>query len=680
MDRPCLRVGVIGGGASGLTTLKHLLEAKDRFGVDIEARLFEAADTIGGVFENRVWEGAELVSSKYLTGFSDFRLPADLHDFITPQDYVQFLHRYCDEFDLWPYIHISTPVRMVKRFKNTTSDFHAGACAASSASDASSVFSSPRFLGEEEDSGVEGLVEHHIQYQLPDGSIEFWTCDALAVCSGLNYTPNLPSIPGLDRVPIVMHSSQFRNRHQFGDNQSVVILGVGETGQDISYIAVHAPTKEVILCHSRGFMITPKIIPEPVIAGSWGIRSEDETPTNKPLDCAVASLFDTMYLPQCLQKSCLPWNVHDGWVRWMFWTISGTTCGLDQWVGGVHDEQNHVDALFMVKTTTAVPYYSAPYRSNSLVHKIRRFFINVQEPDTKGRIIDLSPWPTHIDGDGVMHFMKTSRPESERMKNRVVKPDVVVLATGYRVEFPFLEKASDYPVPTGCDVRGIWRSDDITAAFIGFVRPTIGAIPPLAEMQAMHWIQHLLASKVPVAMPPRSPHAIEPYELDFCLKRRDGRDLWKNKRGIEGESYTYQLALDMGAAPSFTWALKNCGWKALWTWGMGPNFNPKFLLIGPWEKRKTGMEILGGELWGVTSRSGGGVFFVTYTLIPLVLFATLSLGVGIWMGLKDAALRVSKVLNGAVMGVLKWARELKRTRGGNWKGRGKGKAKAKVGV
>lgn len=56
-----LKVAVIGAGASGLVTLKYLLEAYKFFpGVDIEARLFERGDDLGGVFKNQVYEDAEV--------------------------------------------------------------------------------------------------------------------------------------------------------------------------------------------------------------------------------------------------------------------------------------------------------------------------------------------------------------------------------------------------------------------------------------------------------------------------------------------------------------------------------------------------------------------------------------------------------------------------------------------
>ena len=53
---------VIGGGAAGLVTLKHLLTVHQFTpGLDpIDAQLFEAEDDVGGTFKYRVWDGAEV--------------------------------------------------------------------------------------------------------------------------------------------------------------------------------------------------------------------------------------------------------------------------------------------------------------------------------------------------------------------------------------------------------------------------------------------------------------------------------------------------------------------------------------------------------------------------------------------------------------------------------------------
>ncbi len=56
-----MRVAVIGGGPSGLVTLKYLITAHKQHPVEpIEARLFEARESIAGTFRYRVYEDAEV--------------------------------------------------------------------------------------------------------------------------------------------------------------------------------------------------------------------------------------------------------------------------------------------------------------------------------------------------------------------------------------------------------------------------------------------------------------------------------------------------------------------------------------------------------------------------------------------------------------------------------------------
>lgn len=56
-----MRVAVIGGGPSGVVTLKYLLLAHQLLSCEpVEARLFEYQDTIGGTFAARAYEDAEV--------------------------------------------------------------------------------------------------------------------------------------------------------------------------------------------------------------------------------------------------------------------------------------------------------------------------------------------------------------------------------------------------------------------------------------------------------------------------------------------------------------------------------------------------------------------------------------------------------------------------------------------
>lgn len=165
------------------------------------------------------------MSSKQLTTFSDFR-QAGHEDFLSPEQYVQYLQDYCTHFKLWPYIALRTRVLAVER---------------------------------QTKSG------HVITYSL-NGSQEplQWECDAVAVCSGLHVEPNLPHINGIENVPLLIHSSEFKQRAQFGVDTTVMVVGSGETAADVAYLAVTSPTRRVVMCHQDGFHMAPKVTYLPI--------------------------------------------------------------------------------------------------------------------------------------------------------------------------------------------------------------------------------------------------------------------------------------------------------------------------------------------------------------------------------------------------------------------------------
>lgn len=138
----------------------------------------------------------------------------------------------------------------------------------------------------------------------------------------------------------------------------------------------------------------------------------------------------------------------------------------------------------------------------------------------------------------------------------------------------------------------------------------------------------------------RSPDSVPEYEIDYALKCREkDHNFHASKRGVDQESYVYQLAVDMGAAPTWTYVLKEFGSEVFFTWAMGPNFTTKSRLVGPWSderSRKKAARLMSrdGELGVVVRRTGGGVFFLTYTIFPLILFAPISILINIltWLG------------------------------------------------
>ena len=94
-------------------------------------------------------------SSKFLTTFSDFRLPEDKPDFVTPERYVQYLEDYTKHFNIIGRIRFKTLVSSVRPLE------HSG----------------HTITTIDRDSGT--TTKHH--------------CDAIIVCSGLNLNSSIPT-------------------------------------------------------------------------------------------------------------------------------------------------------------------------------------------------------------------------------------------------------------------------------------------------------------------------------------------------------------------------------------------------------------------------------------------------------------------------------------------------------
>ena len=225
--------------------------------------------------------------------------------------------------------------------------------------------------------------------------------------------------------------------------------------------------------------------------------------------------------------------------------------------------------------------------------------------DPPGRPIDVAPYPTHIDEQGVAHFADNGGPEYPRIKDQTIKPDVVIFATGYLQAFPFFESkvnkgSTPYPRADQADVREIWKADDPTVGFIGFIRPGFGAIPPLSELQVMLWIMNLLGQiKKPL---------VEDDQWHYRLIAPPEARL---SYGVEHDSYAYQLASDMNATAGFTdvarLSLKESNgrfWRLPWIWAASTNFTVKFRLVGPWAW-KGAPDVMTDDLWEVISRRQG---------------------------------------------------------------------------
>ncbi|RYP04124.1 hypothetical protein DL764_004671 [Monosporascus ibericus] len=174
-----------------------------------------------------------------------------------------------------------------------------------------------------------------------------------------------------------------------------------------------------------------------------------------------------------------------------------------------------------------------------------------------GRFVDLAPFTSRFHTSGTAVLPDNGREEYGRIKEQALKPDVVILATGYTQRFSFFADGS-YPSPEEGNVQNLWCRDDPTMTFIGHIRPAFGAIPPLAELQAMLWTMNLLADS-------------------------------RLRYSVEHESYAYQIAKDMGSAPgvievltvAFTSKVPRAWYRLPIVWAAGSSYVTKFRLGSP---------------------------------------------------------------------------------------------------
>ncbi|KAF9456454.1 FAD/NAD-P-binding domain-containing protein [Collybia nuda] len=577
-----MQIAIIGAGPSGLVTCKSLLEAASA-DFPFDPIILEQEDDIGGTFKYRAYEvgNSHLVSSKQLTCFSDFRLPASHADHVTLEQYVEYLRAYCKHFNITKRIRLNTKVIKICR---TARGGHLISYTQRVSGPLSEWDPTPRTI----------CVTH------------------IAICTGLHVIPHIPSIPGLEHVshlnmkdpPAVFHSHHYKSRQQL-EGQYVMILGTGETGMDIAYEAVKAGAKEVILCSRSGFLSFPKALNDFEI---FGYKFTSNNPL--PIDSLITNLGETAYVHPWVAANHIRWFVSDFVLKCLLWVITGTRAGCNQWVGEIESDRLGRAYTFLNKSHKAMPYINRPYRKRPRIFDYVSRYIDPPEdsPPQTEFIIDLAPFPTKFLPNGCAVFPLTPRKDAIRMADRIVQPNLVIYATGYTQEFGFLDKESNYPTPGDANIRNVVKEGDETVGFIGFVRPGVGAIPPLAEMQAFFWIT-LLKGGLKEPLHPAY------YHLLFKENSRI-------KYGVDHSAYMSTLAKDMGAAPSLSELWLEYGTHVLLCYCFGAAFTPFYRLVGPF-RSSTAPHIIKTELWETIIRRGI-IGNLVMGLIPMLFYLFLN--------------------------------------------------------
>jgi dimethylaniline monooxygenase (N-oxide forming) len=138
---------------------------------------------VGGTFVNKAYDDAALVSSKFLTAFSDLRSPESDPPHLSLPQYVSYLRKYADTFGLWRHVTFGARVLAVERCAGGGYDVRL------EPSDVPP--STPRAVAE----AYPPSEAHGAAVLRTAAHVHF---DAVAICSGLHEAPYVPTIAGLD--------------------------------------------------------------------------------------------------------------------------------------------------------------------------------------------------------------------------------------------------------------------------------------------------------------------------------------------------------------------------------------------------------------------------------------------------------------------------------------------------
>jgi dimethylaniline monooxygenase (N-oxide forming) len=167
------------------------------------------------------------------------------------------------------------------------------------------------------------------------------------------------------------------------------------------------------------------------------------------------------------------------------------------------------------------------------------------------------------------------------------EPDLVILCTGFDVKVPFLEESVTGPQRF---LEAFVPSIGASLAFIGFLRPAFGAIPPLAELQA-RWFALLVGGKT--ELPSQS-------EMQASIDRLAAfrRHYFRAVRGrldylVDHFSACDELAAMVGCKPSRD-ALRSESLRFRLQFFIAPFVAAQYRLVGPHAKPWITRQVIGG--------------------------------------------------------------------------------------
>ena len=288
------------------------------------------------------------------------------------------------------------------------------------------------------------------RYNVVTNQGTYGACPFVVVCSGLHGKPKMPNIPGLDSFTgTVIHGRSYRSPDPFRYKR-VVCIGLGESAVGISS-EISAVAAQTIVAGTV-FAAAPRVYPY----------------TNIPIDqVSFWQVGQYMKDYQELVTVGASWyNRLPGKLRSMFVEFHPALKGFPkEWLPDAWSPYRWHAKYW------PYPGGSESHASGNLTRPTAPtddllYLLQTRQIEAKGRVI-------RIEGNQVF-FQDGSSTET----------DALVMNTGYQASVLAIDMPLDWPYRHQDLYKGCFHPHMPNLAFVGLVRPTIGSISAMAEMQA----------------------------------------------------------------------------------------------------------------------------------------------------------------------------------------------------
>lgn len=235
------KVVVIGAGPVGITAVKECMEKGH------EVKAYEQRSELGGVFNyskerlGGAWKSCSLVSSPWVTAYSDFPPRGYQDNHMSHKQYQQYIADYATHFNLWPRLNFGHSVLAVRR-----------------------AVDGVRW---EVDVMDDATQTKHVDI-----------VDNVVVCAGLHLRQKNLHIPGIKTFKgKVMYVNQYKTPEDF-KGKKVIIVGNGESSVDVAN-DICKLNNNVFMSIRRGKFVISRINAETSIANDYDTnRARYSTP------------------------------------------------------------------------------------------------------------------------------------------------------------------------------------------------------------------------------------------------------------------------------------------------------------------------------------------------------------------------------------------------------------------